>query len=352
MGNSNNKKKSPVFLFFAGFVLVIIMMFIANQSKDVGVALEMPFNEGIRSLSSYNNKLMAVASDGKTFLWDWDKLDKKPETGSVASEQAFLLDSDVVISLKQKRSTSLVVSNLQGDKINKEILLDSKGGRGFLIVNRNRSTLAAVIAKTSDSEDRVDYQFLNIDLERKKASKIADITDKVRETQLVDFAVSDDGGFIAGVGKKDHRARLVLVDIEQRRTLWDKTYDNPDRFGSVIFSFDSKTIFAGGGDGAVYWFRVSDGKLLDQFRFKGKARIPHETISIRHMTISPDSSLLAYTYGFKIYIFDCKTKREIHSQSPGQKLPGPLAFSPDSSLIATSDLRQGGKINIWPIPSQ
>jgi WD40 repeat protein len=134
--------------------------------------------------------------------------------------------------------------------------------------------------------------------------------------------------------------------------LWDKTYDNPDRFGSVIFSFDSKTVFAGGGDGYVYWFRVSDGKLVDHFRFKGEPEIAHKTSSAQHMTLSHDSSLLAFVYGFKMYIFECKTKKEIFSRRPGQILPGSLAFSPDSSLIATSDLRQGGKIRIWPVPSQ
>lgn len=345
-------KRSPAFLFIGAFVVIVIVMFVANQSKDVEVALEMPYNEGIRSLSSYANKLMAVASDGKIFLWDWEHFDQKPKTGIASSKQAFLLNTDSVVSIKQGRSTSLVVSNFQGDKIKKSILLDSKGSRVFLTVNRNQSALVVITAKASDSEDRVNYQFLNIDLERKKTSKITSVTDKTDDIQLVDFAVSDDGDLFAGAGEKNQKARLVLVDIKQRRILWDKIYDSPDRFGSVIFSFDSKTIFAGGGDGAVYWFRASDGKLADHFRFKGEANIAHQTSSAQHLTISHDSSLLAFVYGFKMYIFDLKTKKEIFSRSPGHLLPGSLAFSPDSSLIATSDLRQGGKINIWPVPSQ
>jgi len=185
-----------------------------------------------------------------------------------------------------------------------------------------------------------------------RVAKTMTITEKDADSWLTNFAVSDDGSFIAGVGEQDGHARIVLIDMEQKQTMWTKTLSQTEAFGSVIFSLDSKTIFAGGGDGAVYWFRVSDGKLVDHFRFKGKAKIPHEIISIRHMTISPDSSLLAYTYGFKIYVFDCKTKREIYSQRPGQKLPGPLVCSPDSNFIATSDLRQGGKIKIWPRPSE
>lgn len=343
-------KKSPVLLFVGVFVVIVIMMFIANQSKDVEVALEMPFNEGIRSLSTHKNNLMAVASDGKTFLWDWDKLDKKPETGSVASEQAYLLGPDVVALIKQGRSSSLVVSNFQGDKIKKSILLDSKGSQGFLVVNRDRSTLAAVTAKTSESEDRTDYQFLNINLERKKASRVANVTDNSSLVQLADFAVSDDGDLFAAAGEKDHRARMVLVDIKKRRVLWDKTYEKPDGFGSVIFAFEGKTVLAGGSDGVIYYIQASDGKIVDRFHFDAEVSIAHDTISVQNLTVSPDETMLAYTYGFNIYVFDHKNKKEIHYQYPGHKSPGPLVFSPDSSVLATSSIRQGGKIRIWPIP--
>jgi len=125
MGNSNNKKKSPVFLFFAGFVLVIIVMFIANQSKDVEVALEMPFNEGIRGLSTYKNYLMAVSSDNKIFVWDWDELSKKPRTGSVTSEYAVLVGPDKVASLRQSGHQAVVVTDVSGGIRLKEISIDS-----------------------------------------------------------------------------------------------------------------------------------------------------------------------------------------------------------------------------------
>jgi WD40 repeat protein len=351
--NSSNSKKSPILLFFAAFVLVVIVMFVANQRSALVDEMRLPFNQGMRELSTYGNSLMAVSSDNKIFVWDWAKLSEKPRTGSVESQQAVLLEGDLVASLRVAGSTALVLTDIKGDETHKEIPLGLGGGsKAYLCANSSRDVLAVILADEENEATGPGYQFVTIDLDVGRALKVLDITGRRGGLQLTDFAVSDDGRFIAGAGEKDHRAWLVLVDIKQRRMLWDKTYDNPNRFGSVIFSFDSKTIFAGGGDGAVYWFRVSDGKLVDHFRFKGKAKIPHETISIRHMTISPDSSLLAYIYGFNMYVFDCKTKKEIHSQRPGHKAPGALAFSPDSSLIATCDLRQGGKIKIWPRPSE
>jgi WD40 repeat protein len=353
MGNSNNEKKSPVYWFLAGFIIIIIIMFIANQSKDVEVALEMPFNEGIRALSTCKNFLMAVSSDNKIFVWDWDELSKKPRTGSVESQQAVLLEGDLVASLRLAGSKALVLKDIKGDETHKEISIGSGSeSKAYLCANSSRDVLAVILADEENGAIEPNYQFFIIDLDAGRALKVLDVTGEAANCQLTDFAISDDGSFIAGVGEQDGHARIVLVDMEQKQTMWTKTLPQTEAFGIAIFSTDNKTIYSGGSDGAVYIIQASDGKLVDHFRFKEEAAIPHETISIRHMTISPDSSLLAYTYGFKIYIFDCKTKREIHSQSPGHKLPGPLAFSPDSNLIATSDLRQGGKIRIWPRPSE
>lgn len=71
-------------MFARAFVVIIIIMVIANQSKDGNVALEKFLNEGIRSLSRLDNKLLVVASDGKTYLWDWDSLDEKAINGESA----------------------------------------------------------------------------------------------------------------------------------------------------------------------------------------------------------------------------------------------------------------------------
>jgi WD40 repeat protein len=347
-------KRSPAFLFLVAFIIIIIIMFIANQSKDVEVALEMPFNEGIRALSTYKNPLMAVSSDGKIFVWDWDKLSEKPRTGSVASEYAVLVGPDKVASLRQSGRQAVVVTDVSGGIRLKEISIGpGNKSESYLCTNHTHNALAVVQRSLQNSKNaEVSYKFMIIDVDAGRVAKEMTITEKSADSWLTNFAVSDDGSFIAGVGEQDGHARIVFVNMEQKQTMWTKTLSQTEAFGGAIFSIDNKTIYSGGSDGAVYIIQASDGKLVDQFQFKGKAAIPHETISVRHMTISPDSSLLAYIYGFNMYVFDCKTKRQIHSQSTGHKLPGPLAFSPDSSLIATSDLRQGGKIRVWPRPSE
>jgi len=349
-----NIKKSPTVLFSIAFIVVVIIMFSANQRYALVDELQLPFNEGMRALSNCENFLYAVSSEGKIFVWDWDELSKKPRTGSVTSEYAVLVGPDKVASLRRSGRQAVVVTDVSGGIRLKEISIDSGNkSESYLCTNHNHNALAVVQRSLQNSKNaEVSYKFMIIDVDAGRVAKAMTVTEKTADSWLTNFAVSDDGRFIAGVGEQDGHARIVLVDMEQKQTMWTKTLSQTEAFGSATFSFDSKTIYSGGSDGAVYIIQASDGKLLDQFRFKGKAKIPHETISIRHMAISPDSSLLAYVYGFNMYVFDCKTKKEIHSQRPGQKLPGPLAFSPDSNFIATSDLRQGGKIKIWPRPSE
>jgi len=343
-------KKSPAFLFIVFFIVIIAIMFIANQNKTDEVVLKMPFNEGIRSLSTFGNKLLAVASDGKIFFWDWTGLDQNVITGKTAFEQALLLDNDSVISVRQGYSCAVVISSAGGENIEKEIRLGSGANRGVVTANRDRSVIVAILAVSSNSKPSTDYKFYNINVEMESASKMALVSDNSSLIQLADFAVSDDGRFLAAAGAQDHKARMVLVDIEQKRIIWGKIYESPDSFGSAVFSFDGKTIYAGGGDRVVYYINAADGEVVDQFDFQIEASAAHETSSIRSITISPDGSMMAYTHGFLVYVFDHKNKTEIHSQYPGHKLAGPVAFSPDSTQLATSSLRQGGVIRILPIP--
>ena len=241
---------------------------------------------------------------------------------------------------------------MQGEKIEKEIKINSETDFGIIAANRDRSDLVAVLAVSSDSKEQTDYKFYNIDLEKKRASRIAQVSDNSSLIQLTDFEVSDDGRFVTAAGEQDHKARLVLVDIKRGTLAWDKTYDKPDGFGSVVFSFDSKTFYAGGSDGAMYYIQASDGKVLGQYQLQDKAIALQDTNSIKNMILSSDGSMLAYIYGYSIGIFDCMNKVEIPFQRAGHKVPGPIVFSPDSTKLATSDLRQSGKIIIQPIPEQ
>lgn len=347
---SEKKKKSPVFLFLGGFILIIIVMFISNQQSEVAGELSMPFNEGIRAMSGYDGKIFAVASDGKYFIWDWERLDDKPLTGFASSDQAYLLKSGVVASLKKDRSTHVVISDPKGAKTDKKITVGSGPAMAYLSVNRSRNTVIATLIKEKSSEGKISYEIFSIDIKNSKASRVITLSDK-SDWPLTDFAVSDDGKYFAGIGEQDHKSRLILVDLKARRKVYDNTYDKPEYFGSVTFSRDSKAVFAGGNDGEIHKYSVATGQAMGKTQGEVQAKTGHKAVPIQYIAVSPDDQLVAFTRLGSVRVWDSNLTKQIFTAG-GHKLAGALTFSPDSSLVATSDMRQGGKIKVWRLPEK
>jgi len=347
MAVSEGKKKSPILLFFIGFASVIIIMFIANQRSSLVEEMYLPFNQGMRELSTYGNSLMAVSFDNKIFIWDWNNLSKKPQTGSVESEQAVLLGIDIVASLRLAGSKALVLTDIKGDKTRKEIPVGfGSESKAYLCASSNRDVLAVILA---DHGLVPSYEFFTIDLDAGRTLKVLDVRGQEGGLQLTDFAISDDGKFIVGAGAKGEDAFMLLADLKQKKVVWDKTLPDAENFTSVIFSKGAEAIYAGSDD-SVYKIQTASGKLLSRIQVTEKVETAHKPIPIQYIAASPDGKLMAVTIFQSLHIFECATGRCIFKKSSGHKLAGALAFSPDSRFVATSDLRQGGNIRIWQIP--
>jgi WD40 repeat protein len=343
-------KKSPAFLFLGVFVVIVIVMFIANQRSALVEEMRLPFNQGMRGLTTYGNSLMAVSSDGKIFVWDWNNLSNKPQTGSVESEQAVLLGLDLVASLRVAGSKALVLTDIKSDETRKEISVGfGSESKAYLCASSSRDVLAVILADEEKGATGSRYQFLTIDLDAGRALKILDVTGQEGGLQLTDFAVSDDGKFIVGVGAKGEEAFMLLIDLKSKKVILKKTLPEAKRLTSVIFSKGAEEIYAGSDD-SLYKLQTDSGALLSRIQVTEKVETAHKPIPIQYIAASPDGKLVAVTLFQSLYIFECAMGRCIFKKSSGHKLAGALAFSPDSNFLATSDLRQGGTVKIWKVP--
>jgi WD40 repeat protein len=345
-----SNKKSPILLFFSAFVLIVILMFVVNQRSVLVDEMRLPFNQGMRELSTYGNFLMAVSSDNKIFIWDWDDLSKKANTGFVESEQAVMLGTDIVASLRLAGSKALVLKDIKGDETHKEITVGSGSeSKAYLCASSSRDVLAVILAGEENGTTGSSYQFLTIDLDAGRALKILDVTGQEGGLQLADFAVSDDGKFVVGVGSKGQEAFMLLADLKQNKVIWERMLQEEERLTSVIFSRDGEAIYAG-CDNNVYKIQTDSGALLSRIQVTEKVETAHKPIPIQYIAVSPDGKLVAATLFQRLYIFECGTGRCIFKKSSGHKLAGALAFAPDSRFVATCDLRQGGTVKIWKVP--
>lgn len=345
MNHPKNKKKSPVIFFLLAFLAILIIIVVNRKSFPVD-EIHFPYNSGIANLSTCEKFLVAVSLDNQIYVWDWNDLAKRPQIGSVQSSQAALLKSDVVASVRQDSPKALVLTNLQGDKEYKEILVDSNNRHAYLGVNRNRSTVAVLLAETHDSRTaQANYEVLLIDCDSGQIDPIVKVTEETNVGRLTNFAVSDDGEFIVAVGEKNDYGWIVLADVKQKRVVWEKQLPQPGNFDSVTFSLDGTACYVGGSDGTLYKIQTVSGKLLSQL-----PTAENNQTRLNAVVVSPDGRLVATTVTQGVFVRDCKTGRKIFARSTGHKIASSLVFSPDSRFLATSDLRQGGIIKIWRMP--
>ncbi len=350
MAVSGNKKKSPAPLLVGAFVVIVIIMFIANRKSSLVEEMYLPFNQGMRELSTYDNSLMALSSDDKIFVWDWENLSKKPQTGFVESQQAVLLEDDLIVSVRLAGAKAIVLTDIKGDQKHKEISVGSGSkSKTYLCANSSRDVLAVILADEGNGAIEPRYQFLTIDLDADRSLRVLDVMGQEDGLQLTDFAVSDDGRFIVGAGSKGEHSCLLLVSLEQKKVVWEKTIQEAERLTSVIFSKGSEEIYAG-SDYSIYKFQTDSGSLLSRIQVTEKVETAHKPIPIQYIAVSPDGKLVAVTLFKRLYIFECETEKNIFKKGTGHKLVGALAFAPDSRSVATCDLRQGGTIKIWKVP--
>ena len=158
--------------------------------------------------------------------------------------------------------------------------------------------------------------------------------------QVSSCAVSEDGKLVAASGCWE-RGWLLLADVAQEKELWVARPSWSINFNDVCFSPDAKTIYIA-GNGGVYLFDVSTGEVT------GVWQMPNRCVGV---AASPDGKLVAGGLGpcGRVFIYDARTGQELNVLHTGQYTTYGLAFSPDSSRLATSGVKETG-IRIWQMP--
>ena len=355
MDNQKSKKKSPVLFFLASFLAVLIITVIANRQSALVKEITIPMNNGILSLSTYDNLLTAVSFDNKAYIIEWNNLSKKYLTIPVAFDQMAMLGNGTTISVLKYNAKSVVFADIKGDRNKKEMSLAAGENKAFLKIGRHCSKPILVLAQAKpDGVDRTVFTFYTIDPNKEylQFEFTADL--QIDINQRINAAVSDDGRLVSLCGGESPPSAgwIALYDTEERKLLWESRLPNPALFFNCEFSADSKLIYARGSDSSVYKFDSSNGQMVGQLMPKSDNASTLTNKHVQSVEISSDGSLVGAVVGSKVYIWEQATGRKVFSKSPAHKLISDIAFSPDSKFLATADVRQGGKIKIWRIPGR
>ena len=212
MGTSSNKKKSPIVIFGLGIVAVVLVTLVANWRSSLVSEVRFPLNNGVAYLSTLTNHLVAVCHDGKVYVWDWDNLSANPGIVDVQSDQAALLESGRVVSVRQSNARKIVVAELDDGKVHKEIPIASEGKQVRLVVNRSGSAIVVMLARTNNETKVSDQEVVLVDCDTGLVRPIVELAEAAGD-RIMGLAVSDDGNFVALAGEKDGHGYVVLVNV-------------------------------------------------------------------------------------------------------------------------------------------
>jgi WD40 repeat protein len=340
-------KKSPILFFVGAFAVIIVLTFAANRRSGLKNKLQFPLNNGVANLLTHDNYLTAACHDEQLYVWDWQHLTSLPKTIRIQSDHAVLLDSGGVVSVKRTNANNVVVADLNDGRAYKKIPVVAEGKRVQLAGNHSGKILM-MITEADDTGKNAPKVTL-VDVNTGSLRPICELTE-AQESKLTVMAVSDDGGLLALAGEKTGQGLIVLVNVEQKRAVWAEKLPDLQKIKCALFSTDGKVIYLRGTDNTVQILDAGTGKVLKRLMTQREIASTARNQNTQTLAVSADGRLMAACIGTDVIVWNCTIEKIILRIPTGHKLVSGLAFSPDSSFLATSDARQGGMIKIWRIP--
>ena len=344
MADTDKKKKRPIVLFLLAFIVVVILMFVANYKSIHVQELSGP-KSGVEKLSTCGERLIAISKDKDIYTWNWNDLSARPQVGSVKAQQAAAMSPDRLIWVPSGENNVVVVSNLRGDKELKRLSLGVNERCILLQASPNGKYAVAALAIGGGSDKRIQLSVIDSDV-----TYIRPVGTKTMEDglKLNNIGISNDGAFVSAVGGKDS-GWILVADARSRKILWEQTVSDTDELNNVVFSQDGQMVYASEPGRFVYSFEAATGKPAKKFEMDKYKTPPNNPQTISCIVVSPDGSLLAASTvpASQVLLWDAQSGKRLAVIHPGQFTVNSLAFSPDSSLLATGDLIGIVPMKIW-----
>ena len=124
MSISKSKSRHPVLLFFIVFVLIVVVMFIANYRSALDQELDAPV-EGIKKLYTTKDSLVAVSDSSEVRIWNWDKIDAKPEIKRLQADTAVWLSADKLAWIPSNDSGKIIVGSWADKQKSEQLTIGS-----------------------------------------------------------------------------------------------------------------------------------------------------------------------------------------------------------------------------------
>jgi len=357
MVSSSKKKKSPAVLFLAALFAILVVMFVAHYRSMLEQEMQAP-TDGIERLYTAVGSLIAVSKTNEVWVWDWANLADKPLIRSVRASSVLWLPGDRLILASFDSLGTIVVSDFINGTDNKQLVFGDSWQCEHLGIDGGGRFVALALAE-KHSQGRGPGNSTNFQLEMlspglDKLNSVLTIDKKDDPLILYELDVSDDGAFIAAVGQIKNFAWIGLVNVSEKRMVWEKEVEESTDFTDVAFSPNGQVIYAGGEGKYLYGFEASSGEitsrlLMDEEQLMASFNEQRVTCA----EVSPDGSVVAagVNLGNKVYFWDTRTGKRLGVMGGCRGLNN-LAFAPDSSTFVVAGRNYGGSLKVRRVPAK
>jgi len=329
-------------------VLILTVMFFAQRQSHLVRQLQGPI-EGTDSVVTVDNRLSVVSKNNHVYIWQWNDLSIWPVVARLQAQAVMPIASEKIVYIPSADYSGLIMTDLKGQK---EIarLQQSYGVECKKIKTSQNGKFGVLSILFKEGAQKGWFKLGLFDSDLKDMSFVFQKDASAEDFLLYDFAIANDGNFLAGAGKKG-QAWIFVTDVKSENILWEKVFSEYGQFTSVGFSPDGKMLFVAEKVRYIVSFDSATGRIIRVFEmplYKGRA---HQKQNISCIAVSPDGRVLAADSepAGSIWFWDINTGKEIASFHVSDLTIPSIAFSPDSKYLATGCM-VSPEIKIWKVP--
>jgi WD40 repeat protein len=323
-------------------------MIYANSKSGFERQLQGPI-EGTDSVLSVGGRLAIASKNKYIYTWKWSDLSAWSVVAKLQAQIAIPTAKEKIVYIPSVSPTRLISTNIQGDKELSSLPLPYGAECNKIKTSSNGEFgVVSLLSKEGINASRIKLAMFNSDL--KELTFVFEKDMKTENFSLSDFAISDDGNLLAGVGRKE-KAWIFVKDIKNDKILWEKTFGEYDQFTIVRFSPDGRMLFVSEKVRFINSLDLASGNTIRIYEMLKYNTPAHQKQNVSCIAISPDGKILAADTepAGNVWYWDISTGQEINHVHINDFTVSDIAFSPDSKYLAAGCL-VSPEIKIWKVP--